>query len=406
MAILIILILLVIITASGLILYHLRWTKSLNNKEFDMIKMSTGKSDGGHEVLEEDDEKPYNECYEFPIDKLKLISQLGTGEYGVVYKAVVADGINSNDGGTTVAVKTMLDNSDRNANKVLSSELKILSKIGHHLNIVNFLGAVTEKGPNNKIMIILEYCPHGSIYNFMLQNRNTFQDDLGFQRVLTQKVGYIEVPETKNIIADDSSSYQTSCNEYINVQSKIPKTSDLISWSYQCSRGMEFLVSKKVIHGDLASRNVLLCNGNIVKISDFGLSKSLYSYYQITRDDHLKLPYKWLAIECFTDNIFSTKSDVWSFGIFLWELFSLCQMPYPGFLSSRQLFENLREGYRMEKPDYANDEMYKMMKKCWEEDPSDRPTFQDISVTFENFLHDNMKNVSFKISRKCDLLNC
>lgn len=397
---LLLLTLLLLVAASGFIFYQLRWrwTRIVENKkELDTFRINIEhfeECQQFHPFHLQEHETSYNNFYEFPVEKLKLISQLGKGEYGVVY-AATADGINSIDGGTTVAVKTLLDDSDCNAYKVLSAELKILSNLGHHLNIVNLLGAVTQNFQNNEIMIILEFCPHGSLHTFMIQNRKKFQDDLGFQRVITQKVGYVDVPVEKNRIVDESSFNHTSCNEYINIESKTPTTSDLLSWSYQCSRGMEFLASKKVIHGDLAARNVLLCNGNIVKISDFGLSKSLYSYYQITRDDHLKLPYKWLAIECFTDNIFSTKSDVWSFGIFLWELFSLCQLPYPGFLSSRQLFENLREGYRMEKPDYANDEMYKLMKKCWEADPGDRPSFLEISALFERFLHDTVKNVSF-----------
>lgn len=338
-------------------------------------------------------EIPSNNYFEYPIDNLQIVSQLGKGEYGVVYKGI-ARGINSIDGSTTVAVKTLIDKGDSDAHKVISSELKILSKLGHHLNIVNLLGAVTRNTPNNEIMIILEFCPHGSLHSFLQKNRKKFQDDLGYQRANMQKTGYIDVFKRSNKNTDDSSRSQASFHEYINIESKIPKTSDLLSWSYQCSRGMEFLASNKVIHGDLAARNVLLCNGNVVKISDFGLSQSLYSYYEIKRNDHLKLPYKWLAIECFTDNIYSTKSDVWSFGIFLWELFSLCQLPYPGFVSSKQLFENLMEGYRMEKPDYSNDEVYRIMRKCWEDDPSDRPTFGELAEIFQNLLHETVKNVS------------
>lgn len=89
---------------------------------------------------------------------------------------------------------------------------------------------------------------------------------------------------------------------------------DLLSWSYQITRGMKYLSSKKVLHGDLAARNVLLSDNNVVKICDFGLARSLYKREQYKKNGDSLLPFKWLALESITDLIFSVYSDVWSFG--------------------------------------------------------------------------------------------
>jgi FMS-like tyrosine kinase 1 len=338
---------------------------------------------------------------------LKLEAQLGQGEFGVVYRAT-ARYIIPFESETIVAVKTLKSYADEISFNVLASELKILSNLGHHLNIVNLLGAVTRKIVNHEILLILEYCSLGNLQSFLLVNRLNFEDDLGFctktssdflnelgknyfgkqVRFVHKPNGYVQIPLRRN------STRPIIFDTFSNIDSRAPKTSDLVSWSFQCSRGMEYLSSKKIIHGDLAARNILLCDGNVIKITDFGLSKSLYKNYQITRDKKLPLPYKWLAIECFTDNIFSIQSDIWSYGILLWELFSLAQSPYPGFEQSVELYQFLIEGSRMEKPYVANDKIYQLMLQCWSKNPQERPLFHEISEVLGRFLHESVKGVS------------
>lgn len=91
-------------------------------------------------------------------------------------------------------------------------------------------------------------------------------------------------------------------------------TSDLVCWSFQIARGMDYLSSRKVLHGDLAARNVLLCDQNVVKICDFGLAKSLYKSEHYRKKSNAPMPFKWLALEAISDNCYSVYSDVWSFG--------------------------------------------------------------------------------------------
>lgn len=110
------------------------------------------------------------------------------------------------------------------------------------------------------------------------------------------------------------------------------------------------------MHGDLAARNILLADDNIVKICDFGLAKNMYKDNNYKKKGDGPLPIKWMAIESIRDRIYSTQSDVWSFGIVLWEFFTLACTPYPGMEAETQ-YDKLIEGYRMPKPEYATDEM-------------------------------------------------
>ncbi|XP_063586336.1 platelet-derived growth factor receptor beta-like [Penaeus indicus] len=152
-------------------------------------------------------------------------------------------------------------------------------------------------------------------------------------------------------------------------------TSDLVSWGWQVAQGMEYLSRRKVLHGDLAARNLLLADNNVVKISDFGLSRDMYKkdIYMKKGDD--LMPIKWMSIEAIRDRIFSVQSDVWAYGVTLWELFTLGSTPYPGVEVNKDFLTFLENGNRMDRPKYANQEIYKLLLECWSVEPLDRPTF-------------------------------
>ncbi|XP_046395796.1 vascular endothelial growth factor receptor 1-like [Ischnura elegans] len=158
----------------------------------------------------------------------------------------------------------------------------------------------------------------------------------------------------------------------------------------------------EVLHGDLAARNILLAEDNIVKICDFGLAKAMHQANNYQKRGDGPLPIKWLAIECLRDKTFSTQSDVWSCGIVLWELFSLGQTPYPGMVVDERLYDKLLAGYRMKKPRYATDEIYAIMRDCWREEPKERPTFSQMEAIFGGMLDESTKshyaNINFSQS--------
>ncbi|XP_038075767.1 tyrosine-protein kinase receptor Tie-1-like isoform X2 [Patiria miniata] len=136
---------------------------------------------------------------------------------------------------------------------------------------------------------------------------------------------------------------------------------------------------QQIIHRDLAARNILLGEDLTAKISDFGLSRGEDIYFQKSKN---RVPFRWLAIESLTRRMYKSKSDVWSFGIVLWEIATFGATPYPG-IQSKLLAKRLQEGYRMPKPENCADEIYDLMMKCWQAHPSQRPSFAEITAALE-----------------------
>nr|CAD7572003.1 unnamed protein product [Timema californicum] len=140
---------------------------------------------------------------------------------------------------------------------------------------------------------------------------------------------------------------------------------------------MEYLSANRVIHRDLAARNVLVCENKTVKISDFGMSRDIYEQNVYYKKGKGRLPVKWMAIESLTHQVYTTQSDVWSFGILLWEIVTLGGNPYPGTPTNR-LFHLLKTGHRMECPNNCSPELYSLMLSCWNAKPKERPTFVEL----------------------------
>ncbi|XP_050093404.1 platelet-derived growth factor receptor alpha-like [Anopheles aquasalis] len=202
------------------------------------------------------------------------------------------------------------------------------------------------------------------------------------------------------IVLSDRTDTSTEIQERLLLNSDEPSepetplrslnTTDLICWAAQVASGMEYLASRNVMHGDLAARNILLCDEKVVKICDFGLARTIYRQNVYKNMGKAILPFKWLALECIADNVFTKRSDVWSYGIVLWELFSLGENPYPGLEANNELYRMLRDGYRMEKPQFANQDIYDIMLNCWADDSHSRPSFKDLRCRFNAIMPEEM----------------
>ena len=182
-------------------------------------------------------------------------------------------------------------------------------------------------------------------------------------------------------------------------------TKDLISWAYQIARGMSHLANRKIIHGDLAARNVLLARNNLIKICDFGLARNMQQNQIYQKVSSGPLPIKWMAVESLTHRIFSSQSDVWSFGIVLWELFSLARTPYPGVQADESFARKLESGYRMSKPAFSTDDLYKVMTDCWLAEPELRPTFNELAEKMGEELKDGEKDHYLELNRPFEIEN-
>ncbi|XP_056456133.1 platelet-derived growth factor receptor beta [Gadus chalcogrammus] len=150
-------------------------------------------------------------------------------------------------------------------------------------------------------------------------------------------------------------------------------------------------VHHQCVHRDLAARNVLICEGKLVKICDFGLARDIMHDSNYISKGSTFLPLKWMAPESIFHNLYTTLSDVWSYGILLWEIFTLGGTPYPDLPMNELFYSALKRGYRMSKPAHATDLVYEIMGKCWDEKYEKRPDFSFLVHTMGSMLTDCYK---------------
>ncbi|KAM6279798.1 tyrosine-protein kinase Mer isoform 2-T2 [Porphyrio hochstetteri] len=272
---------------------------------------------------------------------LSLGKVLGEGEFGSVM-----EGRLSQPDGTPqkVAVKTMkLDNFSQREIEEFLSEAACMKDFDHP-NVIKLLGVCIELSSQQvpKPMVILPFMKYGDLHSFLLRSR-------------------LEMAP-----------------QFVPLQT-------LVKFMVDIALGMEYLSSRHFLHRDLAARNCMLRDDMTVCVADFGLSKKIYSgdYYRQGRI--AKMPVKWIAIESLADRVYTTKSDVWAFGVTMWEIATRGMTPYPG-VQNHEIYEYLYHGQRLKKPDGCSDELYEIMSACWRTDPAARPAFSQLKVHLEKLL--------------------
>ncbi|XP_074077750.1 tyrosine-protein kinase receptor Tie-1 isoform X2 [Macrotis lagotis] len=289
--------------------------------------------------------KPQPEPLSYPVlewEDITFEDLIGEGNFGQVLRAMIRkDGLQMN-----AAVKMLKEFASENDHRDFAGELEVLCKLGHHPNIINLLGACENRG---YLYIAIEYAPYGNLLDFLRKSR---------------------VLETDPAFAHEHGTASTLTSQ------------QLLRFASDVSKGMQYLSEKQFIHRDLAARNVLVGENLASKIADFGLSRGEEVYVKKTMG---RLPVRWMAIESLNYSVYTTKSDVWSFGVLLWEIVSLGGTPYCG-MTCAELYEKLPQGYRMEQPRNCDDEVYELMRQCWRDRPYERPPFAQISVQLGRML--------------------
>ena len=262
---------------------------------------------------------------EWEIDRssITLQQQLGAGDLGEVWQGVW-------NGTTNVAVKTLKPGTMSSLDFL--AEATIMKKL-QHKNLVQLYGVCTATEP---IYIVTELMKHGSLLD------------------------YLQKGEGRNL--------------------KLP---ELVDIGAQIASGMAYLEAQHFIHRDLAARNVLVGDGNIVKITDFSMARLIQEGVYVA-DEEKKIPVKWTALEAALYSRYTIKSDVWSFGILLYEIVTYGRFPYPG-MSNYEVLEGVVQGYRMPSPPGCPDPLYQIMLSCWKAEPDKRPTFEYLKYQLEDY---------------------
>ncbi|XP_035711937.1 vascular endothelial growth factor receptor 3-like isoform X2 [Folsomia candida] len=284
-----------------------------------------------------------------PANRIKVEAiSIGTGFSSTVHPGQVRSSSHHGKSSTTTPVAIKIVSKTINST-VIFQELKNMARLmipregKTHPNVIYFLGACflnseTPSNPLGPVNIIMELCRHGSLIQYLRRIR----DDPENSRDPTQ----------------------------------------LDKWSLQVANGMTFLAELNVthlVHSDIAARNVLLDDKLVAKISDFGMSRKLYDYQMYATLEQKEYPWKWMAPESLDRLQFTHQSDVWSYGVLLWEIYSLGETPWPGLTWTSDFVHKLHNGLRLERPFWADKNIFVIMQTCWQLEPGERPTFSQIS---------------------------
>ncbi|GAV01852.1 hypothetical protein RvY_12496 [Ramazzottius varieornatus] len=312
---------------------------------------------------------------------------LGKGEFGTVY-AAVASGLYGLTGTVPVAAKVLtarLNNGAAQQRALFEKEVGVMIKAGQHLNLVNLLGIVLTDCPT----LLLELCELGSLLSRLVNCRlNT----PSFVNLLDQE-GNIFVDASSATMPNPTVVLELTGQSAYFVKAPLLEslsTSDLVDFAYQVCRGLEFLSLKSIVHRDIAARNVLLTKDRIAKVSDFGMARLFEeNYVQDTAGQSASLPVRWMAPEAITSLSFNERTDVWSYGVLLWEMFSLGLVPYSHVtLAGRvtQFAQWLAAGNHLEKPPLCPNNLYDITKSCWTISSSNRPQFRQLRSRLEEII--------------------
>lgn len=299
---------------------------------------------------------------DIPVDSIRLLEVVGEGAFGQVYKGeLLQQGTNVVK---KVAVKVLKEGVSNEARDDFEREVEIMSAFDHD-NILKLLGTVST-GNSDTPYMVFEYMKHGDLAELLRKND----------------------PAMK--AAEPSLALQKT---------------DLIDITIQIANGMKYLTSQHFVHRDLATRNCLVGDGIVVKISDFGMSRDIYTcdYYRI--GGSRMLPVRWMSPEAVKWGRFTTDSDIWAFGVVLWEIFSYGRQPHYGH-TNEEVIKFLDEGILLQRPEECPSIVYHVMLQCWKLDPKERLAFQRIHkylTEYSKQLHKTTKTSSFDVVNEYEI---
>ncbi|KAM9460573.1 insulin-like growth factor 1b receptor [Clarias gariepinus] len=292
--------------------------------------------------------------WEVAREKITMSRELGQGSFGMVYEGI-AKGVVKDEPETRVAIKTVNESASMHERIEFLNEASVMKEFNCH-HVVRLLGVVSQGQPT---LVIMELMTQGDLKSYLRTLRSI-----------------------KN----------TSCLP-------LPPLTKMIQMAGEIADGMAYLNANKFVHRDLAARNCMVAEDFTVKIGDFGMTRDIYETDYYRKGGKGLLPVRWMSPESLKDGVFTTMSDVWSFGVVLWEIATLAEQPYQG-MSNEQVLRFVMEGGLLDKPDNCPDMMFELMRMCWQYNPKMRPTFLEIISSIKDDLEPNFKEVSFFYSEE------
>lgn len=300
---------------------------------------------------------PKLEQLEYPRNDIIYIRDLGQGAFGRVFKAK-APGLVPGEDFTMVAVKMLKEEASEDLQDDFEKEACLLAEF-EHPNIVKLLGVCAMGRP---MCLLFEYMGRGDLNEFLRQ---------------CSPNNYI----LRSMDMDDGHREIYRDNQLTHL--------DLLNVAMQVACGMVYLSDRKFVHRDLATRNCLIDDSMVVKIADFGLSQKIYLQDYYKGDEHDAIPVRWMPLESILYNKYTAESDVWAFGVCLWEIFSFALQPYFG-MTHEEVVRFLKAENVLSCPDNTPSSVYELMKQCWQQKPIDRPSFRTIHRTITT-IYNNMQ---------------
>jgi receptor tyrosine kinase-like orphan receptor 1 len=288
---------------------------------------------------------PKTRAREFPITSVRFNQELGDGVYGKVYKGDLGGIVGGCS--TQVAIKTLRPGANTQIKADFQRDIELWTE-QRHPNVVMLIGSVLKEDPQ---CMIFEYLIQGDLHEFLL--RHSPKSDM-------------------SSVSDD------------NDTDRVLDPSDMSFIAIQISAGLEYLASQNYVHRDVAARNCMVGENMTVKISDLGLCRDIYAsdYYRVQSKS--MLPVRWMPPESILYGKFTTESDVWSFGVVMWEIYSYGLQPYYGY-SNQEVIEMIRSRQLLPCPEDCPSRMYAFMVECWHEVPTRRPQFNEIHARLRHW---------------------
>lgn len=288
--------------------------------------------------------------WEVAREKISLSRELGQGSFGMVYEGI-AKGVVKDEPETRVAIKTVNESASMRERIEFLNEASVMKEFNCH-HVVRLLGVVSQGQPT---LVIMELMTRGDLKSYLRSLRPK-----------EQQWSSLSLPPLKK----------------------------MLQMAGQIADGMAYLNANKFVHRDLAARNCMVAEDFTVKIGDFGMTRDIYETDYYRKGGKGLLPVRWMSPESLKDGVFTTNSDVWSFGVVLWEIATLAEQPYQG-LSNEQVLRFVMEGGLLEKPQNCPDMLFELMRMCWQYNPKMRPAFVEIISSVKDELEPSFREVSF-----------